>query len=111
MKGAGDMRVLRISPVTRGLGSEHCTCTTLGGTIAAQSSLICMFIIITFQQMAVKRLEKGALFPDLQKDTVHTSGGAAWLKSRRVSNKGMFNFHLGWEAAGVVQVIGGQDLT
>lgn len=71
----------------RCLDSEHCTCTTLGGAITAQSSLICRFIIIIFQQMAVKRLEEGALLPHLQKDKVHTSGGAAWLKSRRVSNK------------------------
>lgn len=77
---------MRISHATRCLDSGHCACTTLGGAITAQSSLICIFITTVFQQMAVKRLEEGARFLNLHKDAVSTSGGAVWLISRRVSN-------------------------
>ena len=101
VRGTGRKRTLRC------LDSGHCACTTLGGAITTQSAEICIFITTISQQMAVKCLEKEAPFPNLHKDT--SSGGAIWLLSRRISNRdgGMFNFHLGLEAAGAVQVLGG----
>ena len=76
------MRALR-----RCLDSGHCACTTLGDAITARPSEIRILITTIFQQMAVKCLEEEAPFPNLHKDTVCTSGDAAWLISRRVSKR------------------------
>lgn len=62
--------------------------------------------------MAVKSLEEGAPLPIPHKDTERTLAGCplAYIQKGLKRGKGMFSFHSGQEAAGVVQVTGEQGL-